>query len=78
MRGHRDVQALSDTDLAVYEAVAAIAVGGEAASLAAVARSTGLTEERTRASMAILVEKGQVVPSGDGFRLGRHDFEVDY
>ncbi|GAA2650620.1 MULTISPECIES: hypothetical protein [Nonomuraea] len=73
-----DVQSLSGTDLTVYEAVAAIAVGGETASLPGVAGMTGLTEEQTRASLATLVERGQVVPSGDGFTLGRHDFEVDY
>ncbi|MET9341032.1 hypothetical protein [Nonomuraea sp. NPDC003804] len=73
-----DVQALSDTDLAVYEAVAAIAVGGDEARVAEVSRMAGLSEDETRRSMATLVAMGQVVPKGEGFGLGRHDFGLEY
>ncbi|MEU7891907.1 hypothetical protein AB0B45_03460 [Nonomuraea sp. NPDC049152] len=73
-----DVQALSDTDLAVYEAVAAIAVGGDQARVADVSRMAGLSEDETKQSIATLVAMGQVVPKGEGYALGRHDFGLEY
>ncbi|MEV4169121.1 hypothetical protein [Nonomuraea sp. NPDC049709] len=75
--GH-DVQALSDVDIHVYEAVASKAVVSGGAGLAGLVRASGLTEEEVRASLATLVEHGYVVPKGDGYGLGPHTFEVEY
>ncbi|GAA2210992.1 hypothetical protein GCM10009850_064510 [Nonomuraea monospora] len=77
--GH-DVQALSDLDIHVYEAVASQAVesGGGGANLGGIVRAAGLTEEEVRASLARLMEQGYVVPYGDGYGLGPHTFEVEY
>ncbi|MFB4274612.1 MULTISPECIES: hypothetical protein [unclassified Nonomuraea] len=75
--GH-DVQALSDVDIHVYEAVASKVVESGGAGLAGLVRSSGLTEEEVRASLATLVEHGYVVPKGDGYGLGPHTFEVEY
>lgn len=77
MNAH-DVQALSDVDIHVYEAVASLTVKGEVAGHAAVVRATGLPDEEVRHSLAILAAHGYVVPEEDGFILGPHDFEVDY
>lgn len=77
--GH-DVQALSDLDVYVYEAVAAQAIesGGGAARFDALVRASGLTEEEVSHSLARLIEHGYVLPMGDGYRLGPHTFEVEY
>ncbi|WP_327086259.1 hypothetical protein OIE66_28470 [Nonomuraea sp. NBC_01738] len=73
-----DVQALSGIDIHVYEAVAALVVEGRSASLADVAHATGRPEVEVRQSLAHLVAQGYVLPSGEEYALGRHDFEVDY
>ncbi|MGP3961664.1 hypothetical protein ACTWPT_37270 [Nonomuraea sp. 3N208] len=75
--GH-DVQALSDVDIHVYEAVASQAVEKGHADLKGLIRASGLGEEELRRSMARLVEHGYVVPKGDGYVLGPHTFEVEY
>ncbi|MGP3913873.1 hypothetical protein [Nonomuraea sp. 10N515B] len=75
--GH-DVQALSDVDIHVYEAVASQAVEKGHAELDGLIRSSGLAEEDLRRSLARLVEHGYVVPKGDGYGLGPHTFEVEY
>jgi DNA-binding IclR family transcriptional regulator len=75
--GH-DVQALSDVDIHVYEAVASKAVESGGAGLEGLIRSSGLAEDELRASLAKLVEHGYVVPKGDGYGLGPHTFEVEY
>ncbi|WP_327583453.1 helix-turn-helix domain-containing protein [Nonomuraea sp. NBC_00507] len=75
--GH-DVQALSDVDIHVYEAVASQAVEKGHAELDTLIRSSGLAEEDLRRSLARLVEHGYVVPKGDGYGLGPHTFEVEY
>ncbi|NUR83450.1 MAG: hypothetical protein HOY71_05095 [Nonomuraea sp.] len=69
----KDVQQLSDTDIHVYEALA-----GGATDLPALVRATALPEQDVRQSLATLIAQGHVLPSGDGFELGPHDFEVDY
>ncbi|WP_214326703.1 helix-turn-helix domain-containing protein [Nonomuraea sediminis] len=78
MTEHHDVQELSDVDIHVYEAIAAHAVGSGAADVPALIRATGRSEEQVRRSLSTLIEQGHVVPSGEGFALGPHDFEVDY
>ncbi|MBB6344311.1 helix-turn-helix domain-containing protein [Nonomuraea muscovyensis] len=78
MARDHDVQALSDVDIHVYEAVASQALGGDPAELGALAHATGLEEDDVRRSLATLVEQGYVVPKGDGFGLGAHTFGLDY
>ncbi|GAA3553382.1 hypothetical protein GCM10022419_037200 [Nonomuraea rosea] len=75
--GH-DVQALSDVDIHVYEAVASQTVETGGAGLGGLIRATGLTEDEVRRSLTKLVEHGYVVPQGDGYALGPHTFEVEY
>jgi hypothetical protein len=73
-----DVQALSDLDIHVYEAVASQAVESGGVDLPALLRSTGLDEEELRQSLATLVAQGYVVPVGDGYGLGPHTFGLEY
>ncbi|MGW0803254.1 hypothetical protein [Nonomuraea sp. NPDC002799] len=75
--GH-DVQALSDVDIHVYEAVASQVVESGGAEFGALVRASALTEDEVRASLAKLLEHGYVVPHGDGYGLGPHTFEVEY
>ncbi|PZG17242.1 hypothetical protein [Nonomuraea aridisoli] len=75
--GH-DVQALSDVDIHVYEAVASQTVESGGAGLDGLVHACGLTEEEVRHSLTKLVEHGYVVPQGDGYGLGPHTFEVEY
>ncbi|MEV0197402.1 hypothetical protein [Nonomuraea sp. NPDC050691] len=76
-RAH-DVQALSDVDVHVYEAVAAQAQGGGSVDVGALCRATGLEEDGVRRSLATLVAHGYVVPQGDdGMSLGPHTFSVE-
>lgn len=78
MAGEHDVQALSDVDIHVYEAVASQAVEGGGAEMGSLLRATGLTEEEIRQSLKALVEHGYVLPRGNGYGLGPHTFEVEY
>ncbi|GAA0946148.1 hypothetical protein [Nonomuraea longicatena] len=73
-----DVHAMSGADTVVYEAVAALTVEGRSADLEAVTHATGLAEDVVRESLAHLVAHGHVLPAGEAYTLGRHDFEVDY
>ncbi|WP_188193074.1 hypothetical protein [Nonomuraea sp. SYSU D8015] len=73
-----DVQALSDVDIHVYEAVAAQAVESGSAGLEGLVRASGLAEDELRGSLATLIGHGYVVPKGDGYGLGPHTFEVEY
>ncbi|GAA3171327.1 hypothetical protein [Nonomuraea roseoviolacea] len=75
-RAH-DVQALSDVDVHVYEAVAAQAQGGGSVDVGALCRATGLEEDGLRRSLATLVAQGYVVPQGDRVGLGPHTFSVE-
>ncbi|WP_113705274.1 hypothetical protein [Nonomuraea lactucae] len=78
MARDHDVQALSDVDSHVYEAVASHAVGGGAVGLGALTRASGLEEDDVRRSLSTLIEQGYVVPKGDGFGLGPHTFGLQY
>ncbi|MEU8252015.1 hypothetical protein [Nonomuraea sp. NPDC048916] len=78
MTEQHDVQALSDVEIHVYEALASLAVEGRGAGIGELVHSTGLTEDEVRRSVAKLMDEGHVLPAGDGFGLGPHTFEVDY
>ncbi|GAB2908585.1 hypothetical protein ACFMQL_26375 [Nonomuraea fastidiosa] len=78
MTDRHDVQALSDVDIYVYEAVAAQTVESGGAWLDGLTHASGLSEEEVRESLATLIGHGYVVPQGDGYGLGPHTFEVEY
>jgi len=79
MTGGHDVQALSDVDIYIYEAVAAQTVESGGARLDALTHASGLSEEEVRESLTTLIEHGYVVPQGrDRYGLGPHTFEVEY
>ncbi|MCG5212063.1 hypothetical protein [Streptosporangium sp. KLBMP 9127] len=73
-----DVQALSGAETHVYEAVAALAVDGRIAHVPDVAQMTDRPESDVRHSLLVLVETGWLIPRGDGFALGPHDWGLDY
>ncbi|MEV0615765.1 hypothetical protein AB0I81_20805 [Nonomuraea sp. NPDC050404] len=77
MTDHHDVQAMSDVDIHVYEAVASQTVESGGAGIEGLVRASGLSEEELRVSLSRLVEQGYVVPLGDGYGLGPHTFEVE-
>ncbi|GAA5045639.1 DNA-binding IclR family transcriptional regulator [Thermocatellispora tengchongensis] len=73
------MQALSDEDTRVYEAVASLAVEGRMAHVADVAHMTDRSEDDVRRSLVALVETGWLVPmGGDGYALGPHDWGLEY
>lgn len=74
----RDVQAMSGLDTQVYEAVAARAVEDGEPTVAEVARLTDLDEERVRRSLETLAERGWLTRAGRRYRLGPHDWGLDY
>lgn len=73
----KDVQEMTGTDLAVYEAAAALDVAERPATAAEITRLTGLPEETVRHCLDTLVAGGRLVPSGEDYRLGPHDFSVE-
>lgn len=78
MDPEHDVQVLSDTDMHVYEAVAAQAVEHDRIGLGELVRATGLTEDDVRESLERLTSRGYVVPQGGGYGLGPHTFGVEH
>jgi DNA-binding IclR family transcriptional regulator len=71
-----DVQALSNTELVVYEAIAIIDKEGHIATLVDVAHATGLPEHKVRRALDHLVSERHVRASDSGFTLGAHDWSV--
>lgn len=72
-----DVQALSDVDIHVYEAIAGPAVEHGSVGLEELVHSTGLPDEEVRESLERLIGQGHVRRIRDGFGLGPHTFEVE-
>ncbi|GAA3119865.1 helix-turn-helix domain-containing protein [Streptosporangium carneum] len=72
-----DVQALSDADTRVYEAVAGLAVDGRTATVEEVVQATALPEDAVRRSVATLAEAGWLEEDGGAYALGPHDWGVD-
>jgi DNA-binding IclR family transcriptional regulator len=73
-----DIQALSDTDAAVYEAVASCAVDEVPARLAEIVEMTDMAEDVVRRSLAVLVERGWLLTRGDAYVVGPHDWGLEY
>lgn len=74
----RDVQAMSDVETFVYEAVASCAVERVAPRVRDIVRMTELDEGVVRASLDDLVCHGWLVTEGDRYVLGPHDWGLDY
>lgn len=75
---HPDVQALSDADVRVYEAVAGLAVAGGTATLERVVHASALPAETVRHSLATLTRAGWLRAEGTSYVLGPHRWEVEY
>ncbi|MEV8630368.1 hypothetical protein AB0395_01810 [Streptosporangium sp. NPDC051023] len=73
----RDVQALSDADTRVYEAVAMLAVDGGTATADEVIHATALPEESVRRSLETLTEAGWLKAAGAAYVLGPHRWGVE-
>lgn len=69
----RDIHAMNNADMAVYEAIATIRRPMSAGDVAA---QTGLDQDDVRASLDRLVERGIVVEGDDGVRVGPNDWDV--
>ncbi|MDA0635962.1 hypothetical protein OUY22_21280 [Nonomuraea sp. MCN248] len=76
MEPEHDVQALSDADVHVYEAVAGGAGEHGSVGLDALVHSTGLPAEEVRESLERLIGQRYVRPTDQGFGLGQHTFGV--
>ncbi|MFG1944843.1 hypothetical protein [Nonomuraea sp. NPDC048826] len=76
MDREHDVQALSDVDIHVYEAVAGQAVEHGSIGLGELVHSTGLPGEEVRESLERLIGQGYVRVTGEGYALGPHTFGV--
>ncbi|GHH63285.1 hypothetical protein GCM10017673_03880 [Streptosporangium violaceochromogenes] len=73
-----DVQALSDADVRVYEAVAGLVVAGGTATLERVVHAGSLPEETVRHSLDTLTRAGWLRAEGASYVLGPHRWEVEY
>ncbi|WP_182882659.1 MULTISPECIES: hypothetical protein [unclassified Microbispora] len=73
-----DAQEMSGTELTVYEAVAALNVDERSATVSEVAQMTALGEDDVRRCLDTLVEGGRLVPKGDAYLLGAHDWGLEY
>jgi len=73
-----DVQEMTTADMTVYEAVAALNTEKRPATAAAVAAMTGFPEDDVRRRLGALAEGGRLVPEGDAYTLGAHDWGLEY
>ncbi|MEU8177565.1 hypothetical protein AB0C14_32230 [Microbispora hainanensis] len=73
-----DVQEMTTADMTVYEAVAALNMEKRPATAAAVAAMTGLPEDAVRRCLGTLTDGGRLVPEGDAYTLGAHDWGLEY
>lgn len=74
----RDVQAMSDTETVVYEAVASCAVDDVMPRLHDIVEMTDLAEDVVRTCLDELVSHGWLVMEGDRYALGPHDWGLEY
>ncbi|MEV7808445.1 helix-turn-helix domain-containing protein [Microbispora sp. NPDC088329] len=73
-----DAQEMTAAEMTVYEAVAALNVEERHATVAEVARMTGLGDDDVRRCLDRLTAGGRLVPKGDAYLLGDHDWGLDY
>jgi DNA-binding transcriptional regulator PaaX len=69
-----DVQALSNVELTVYEAVAIIDKEGHSATIGDLTHATGYSEDTVRSALARLVGERHLRESDAGYVLGAHDW----
>lgn len=73
-----DVQAMSDTETVVYEAVASCAVAEVSPRVPDIVKMTGLTEDVVRENLDDLVAHGWLLTERDRYVLGPHDWGLEY
>jgi DNA-binding IclR family transcriptional regulator len=73
-----DTQEMTGEELRVYEAVAALSVDQRPATTGEIAAMTDLPEETVRRCLDTLADEGRVIPKGDSYQLGPHDWGLDY
>lgn len=73
-----DVQEMTEPELVVYEATAALNVDDRPATVAKISGLTDLPEETVRHCLGALVDGGRLVPRGDAYLLGPHDWGLSY
>lgn len=69
----RDIHAMNNDDMAVYEAIATVR---RPMSVGDVAATTGLDQDGVRASLDRLIERGMLVEGDDGVEVGPNDWDV--
>lgn len=69
----RDIHAMNNDDMAVYEAIATLR---RPMSVGDVAVQTGLDRDSVRASLDRLTERNLIVEGDDGVRVGPNDWDV--
>lgn len=69
----RDIHAMNDDDMVVYEAVATIRRPMSAGDIAV---QTGLDEDSVRASLDRLIERDMIVKGDEGVGIGPNDWDV--
>lgn len=69
-----DVQALTDVELRVYEAVAIIDKEGRRASIGDLAHATGYSENTVRSALTHLVGERHLREHESAYALGSHDW----
>ena len=74
----RDVQAMSDVETFVYEAVASCSVERIAPRVPDIVQMTELDEGVVRESLDDLVRHGWLVTDGHRYVLGPHDWGLEY
>jgi hypothetical protein len=74
----RDVQAMSDVETVVYEAVASCAVESISPRVPDIVRMTGLGEDVVRENLDDLVAHGWLLARRDRYVLGPHDWGLEY
>ncbi|MBX6382177.1 MAG: hypothetical protein IRZ07_04255 [Microbispora sp.] len=73
-----DVQEMTAAEMTVYEAVAALNVDKRPATAAKVAAMTDLGDDVVRRCLGTLSAGGRLVPKGDTYALGAHDWGLEY
>ncbi|GAA0367055.1 hypothetical protein GCM10009530_16160 [Microbispora corallina] len=73
-----DAQEMSSRELTVYEAVATLNVDERPATVSEIAGMTELPEDDVRRALGGLADGGRLVRDGEAYKLGAHDWGLDY
>ena len=74
----QDAQEMTSAEMTVYEAVAALNVKEQAATVGEIAGMTALPEDDVRRCLDDLAAGGRLVPEGGAYLLGDHDWGLEY